>query len=82
MQVKQFCDTAEKLARDYKTKYQLGGWGQQENGYYLLRSDFNAPDDVDGKILFSSQKALKEGDIVKVKILESYVYDLYGEMVD
>ena len=54
----------------------------QENGYYLLRSDFNAPDDVDGKILFSSQKALKEGDIVKVKILESYVYDLYGEMVD
>ena len=36
MQVKQFCDTAEKLARDYKTKYQLGGWGQQENGYYLF----------------------------------------------
>ena len=54
----------------------------KENGYYLLRSYFNAPDDVDGKILFSSKKELKEGTIVKVKILESYVYDLYGEMVE
>ena len=52
----------------------------QENGYYLLRSYYNAPDDVDGKILFKSDKVLKEGDTVKVKILESYVYDLYGEL--
>ena len=54
----------------------------QENGYYLLRSYFNAPDDVDGKILFSSNKELKEGDKVKVLIKESYVYDLYGEIID
>ena len=54
----------------------------KENGYYLLRSYFNAPDDIDGKILFSSLKPLNEGDIVKVKITESYVYDLYGVMVD
>lgn len=53
----------------------------KENGYYLLRSYWNAPDDVDGKILFSSSKELKEGDIVNVKIKESYVYDLYGEIV-
>ena len=52
----------------------------QENGYYLLRSYFNAPDDVDGKILFSSSKELKEGDKVDVLIKESYVYDLYGEI--
>ena len=52
----------------------------QENGYYLLRSYFNAPDDVDGKILFSSSKELKEGDKVDVLIKESYVYDLYGEL--
>ena len=51
----------------------------KENGYYLLRSYFNAPDDVDGKILFSSSKKLNEGDKVKVLIKESYVYDLYGE---
>ena len=53
----------------------------QENGYYLLRSYFNAPDDVDGKILFSSDKPLKEGEKVQVLIKESYVYDLYGTLV-
>ena len=53
----------------------------KENGYYLLRSYWNAPDDVDGKILFSSEEELNEGDIVNVKIKESYVYDLYGEIV-
>ena len=54
----------------------------KEDDKYLLRSYFNAPDDVDGKIIFSSNRELKEGEIVKVKILESYVYDLYGEMVE
>ena len=54
----------------------------KENGYYLLRSYFNAPDDVDGKILFASSKELKEGEKVRVLIKESYVYDLYGEIVD
>ena len=53
----------------------------KENGYYLLRSYWNAPDDVDGIILFSSKEELNEGDIVNVKIKESYVYDLYGEIV-
>ena len=53
----------------------------KENGYYLLRSYWNAPDDVDGKILFSSNEEFKEGDIVNVKIKESYIYDLYGEIV-
>ena len=53
----------------------------KENGYYLLRSYFNAPDDVDGKILFRSSKELKEGDITEVRITESYVYDLYGEEI-
>ena len=53
----------------------------KENGYYLLRSYFNAPDDVDGKILFRSVRELKEGDITSVRITESYVYDLYGEEI-
>ena len=54
----------------------------KEDDKYLLRSYFNAPDDVDGKIIFSANRELKEGEIVKVKILESYVYDLYGEIVE
>ena len=54
----------------------------KENDYYLLRSYYNAPDDIDGKILFSSNKPLKEGEKVKVLIKESYVYDLYGTLVE
>ena len=50
----------------------------KEDKYYLLRSYYNAPDDVDGKILFNSDIPLNEGDKVKVIIKESYVYDLYG----
>ncbi len=54
----------------------------KENDYYLLRSYYNAPDDIDGKILFQSNKPLKEGEKVKVLIKESYVYDLYGALVE
>ena len=53
----------------------------KEKGQYLLRSYWNAPDDVDGKIFFDSDETLNEGDIVKVKINEAFVYDLLGEQV-
>ena len=53
----------------------------KDNDNYLLRSYWNAPDDVDGKIYFSSEKTLYNGDIVKVKITSAFVYDLMGEYV-
>ena len=53
----------------------------KDHDYYCLRSYWNAPDDVDGKILFSSDKELKLGDKVKVKIGSAFVYDLLGELV-
>ena len=53
----------------------------KEKEQYLLRSYWNAPDDVDGKIYFTSKEELNEGDIVKVKINEAFVYDLLGEQV-
>jgi ribosomal protein S12 methylthiotransferase len=46
---------------------------------YTLRSYWNAPDDIDGNIYFSSVEPLKVGDIVKVKITSSFIYDLMGE---
>ena len=52
-----------------------------EKDQYLLRSYWNAPDDVDGKIYFTSDKELKEGDIVKVKIENAFVYDLMGKLI-
>ena len=53
----------------------------KENDQYLLRSYWNAPDDVDGKIYFTSDKELKEGEIVKVKIENAFVYDLMGKLI-
>lgn len=54
--------------------------GKEKNGErYLLRSYWNAPDDIDGSIFFTSDEPLQEGDIVKVKIKEALVYDLIGE---
>ena len=55
--------------------------GKDKNNY-LLRSYWNAPDDVDGKIFVNSDKKLKIGDIIKVKITNAFVYDLMGEEVD
>ena len=53
----------------------------KDHDNYLLRSYWNAPDDVDGKIYFSSDKELANGDKVKVKITSAFVYDLMGEYV-
>lgn len=48
---------------------------------YELRSYWNAPDDIDGKISFVSKDKLEIGDIVKVKITNAFVYDLFGEFI-
>ena len=54
----------------------------KEGDKYLLRSYWNAPDDVDGKIYVTSNKTLEEGQIVKVKINDAFVYDLMGEIIE
>ena len=52
-----------------------------DGSHYLLRSYYNAPDDVDGKIYFKSDIKLNMGQNVKVKITSAYVYDLMGEII-
>ena len=54
----------------------------KKKGEYMLRSVWNAPDDIDGAIYFKANKELSEGDIVKVKITDAFVYDLSGELVE
>ena len=49
---------------------------------YSLRSYWNAPDDIDGKISFVSKSKHQLGDIVKVKITNAFIYDLFGEVVE
>ena len=49
---------------------------------YNIRTYWNAPDDIDGTISFKSDKKLKVGEIVKVKISSAFVYDLFAELVE
>lgn len=48
---------------------------------YLVRTYFNAPDDIDGNVYISSTRPLKLGEEVKVKITSASVYDLEGELL-
>ena len=48
---------------------------------YVGRTRNDAPE-IDNGIIFSSSKALKPGDIVKVKITGAFDYDLVGYMED
>lgn len=50
--------------------------------FYLLRSYWNAPDDIDGQIMFTSHQKLSNGDYVKVKINNALIYDLSGELIE
>lgn len=54
----------------------IGKKGEQ----YLLRSYWNAPDEVDGNIYVNSKIALKEGQVVRVRITDAFIYDLMGEL--
>ncbi len=54
----------------------------KDHDNYLLRSYWNAPDDVDGKIYFTSDKPLEIGEIVKIKVTNAFVYDLMGVYVE
>jgi hypothetical protein len=56
--------------------------GKEGANKYLLRSSWNAPDDIDGRLSFTSKKDLKNGEIVKVRITNAFVYDLLGEEVE
>ena len=49
---------------------------------YHGRSLHSAPDDVDGEVLFTSNKLLKKGSFVQVKVNRVEEYDLFGETVE
>ncbi len=48
---------------------------------YFGRSEADAPD-IDGKVFFTAQNKLEEGDFVKVAINDIIEYDLLGEQTE
>ena len=49
---------------------------------YVGRGRMHAPDDVDGIVVFTSEKPLELGTFVHVKIHDADEYDLFGELSD
>ena len=56
--------------------------GKREDGTYLFRCIWNAPDDIDGSFYFKSDAPLREGDVCRVKVTGAFAYDLEGVRVD
>lgn len=48
---------------------------------YLVRSGFNAPDDIDGKIYLHTNEHLELGEIVQIEIVNSASYDLEAKFI-
>lgn len=52
---------------------------EEDNGIYLGRTQFDAPE-VDGLVYVKSARKLQRGEFVKVKINDTLEYDLAGEV--
>jgi ribosomal protein S12 methylthiotransferase len=52
---------------------------EKEDKHYLGRSQYDAPE-VDGMVFVRTEKKLKPGDFVRVKITDTLEYDLVGEV--
>ncbi len=54
--------------------------GRDEDGSYIGRSRYDAPE-IDNGVLFTSDKEHKAGDMVMVRIVDAFDYDLVGEAI-
>ncbi|MBK5262410.1 MAG: 30S ribosomal protein S12 methylthiotransferase RimO [Peptostreptococcaceae bacterium] len=48
-----------------------------EDGSYIGRTRYDAPE-IDNSVIFTSERNLKTGDIIRVKITDAFDYDLVG----
>ena len=51
-----------------------------ENGIWICRSVYDAPE-IDGEVYIDGGYDVEVGDIVKAKVIQSDIYDLYAELV-
>lgn len=52
-----------------------------EGEYYIGRTEFDSPE-VDGEVLLPSTEQLQIGNFYQVKITNSFMFDIYGEVVN
>lgn len=65
----------KKIGREFKVIID-----NHEGEFYIARTEFDSPE-VDGEVMVTSEKELKAGDFVTVKITGAEDYDLYGVVV-
>lgn len=53
---------------------------REEEDFYVGRTEFDSPD-VDGEVLIVKNKNLEVGNFYQVRITDSDMYDLYGEVL-
>ena len=53
----------------------------EESGLYLLRTAADAPE-IDGNVCVASETLLYPGEFYTIRITDSDLYDLYGEVVE
>ena len=53
---------------------------REEEDFYVGRTEYDSPD-VDGEVLIAKNKQLTIGDFYQVRITETDMYDLYGEVL-
>ena len=53
--------------------------GEDDAGAYTGRTQYDAPD-IDNTVIFTAERDLRPGDMVRVKITDAFDYDLVGEM--
>ncbi len=51
-----------------------------EDGSYLGRTEFDAPE-IDNGVIFTDERKIQIGEVVKVKITDAFDYDLMGEVI-
>lgn len=54
---------------------------RDDDGSYIGRTEYDAPE-IDNSVIFSANRELEAGDIVKVEIIDAYDYDLVGREVE
>ena len=60
--------------------YQVMVDGRDEDGSYLGRTRYDAPE-IDNAVIFTSQRTLQPGDLVNVRIEDAFDYDIVGREV-
>jgi len=81
MQLQQGISLEKNLKRIGDVYEVLVEEGPDEEGGYIGRTSFDAYE-IDNSVIFSSEKVLKPGDFVMVKITDAFDYDLTGEAVE